>query len=142
MTQPPPPALLDYLRQARLATVSTVGPDGAPQAALVGIAVMDDGRILFDTVSNSRKHGNLCRDPRVALVVSGPGDRTLQYEGRAHLTPCSGPEGAYLREAYYAAWPDGRSRLAWPNLRYWCVSPNWVRFTDYDRRLDLVHVFG
>jgi hypothetical protein len=114
----------DYLRRARLATVSTLGSDGAPQSALVGIGVTKDLRIIFDTVSESRKHINLARDPRIAVVIAGPREQTLQYQGLAASVPCS-----------------GRARLAWPNLRYWCVSPTWARFTDYERGPLIAHFF-
>jgi PPOX class probable F420-dependent enzyme len=134
--------LHDYLRRARLATVSTLAADGAPQSALVGIGVTDDLRIIFDTVTDSRKHANLTRDPRIAVVVVGPREQTLQYEGRAALVPSKGPEGADLRDAYYLSWPDGRVRLSWPNLSYWCIAPTWARFTDYERGPLIVNFFG
>lgn len=46
--------LLAYLRSARLATVSSLGPDGAPQSALVGIGVTEDLRIIFDATNGAR----------------------------------------------------------------------------------------
>jgi pyridoxine/pyridoxamine 5'-phosphate oxidase len=126
--------LLRYLRESRLATVATLGADGAPQAAYVGIGVTDDLRIVFDTITSSRKHANLLRDARIAVTVGGPGEKTLQYEGRAGLIATRGPDGADVREAYYASWPDGRERAAaWADLVYWCVTPAWARFTDYER---------
>lgn len=91
--------LLDYLRRARLATVSSIGPDGAPQSALVGIGVTDDLRIIFDTMASSRKHANLTRDPRVSIVVGGPDEQALQYEGRASPVSVTDPADAMMREA-------------------------------------------
>jgi pyridoxine/pyridoxamine 5'-phosphate oxidase len=134
--------LLAYLRRAKLATVSTLGADGAPQAALVGIGVTDDLRIVFDTLSTSRKHANLTLDPRIALVVSGPDEQTLQYEGLAAQFPTAGSGGADAREAYYRSWPDGRERLSWPGLVYWCVSPTWARYSDYARGPLIAHFFN
>ncbi|WP_245313036.1 pyridoxamine 5'-phosphate oxidase family protein [Bradyrhizobium macuxiense] len=55
--------LLAFLRRHRLAVVSTVY-DGAPQAAVVGIAITDDLEIIFDTLTTSRKYRNLQADPR------------------------------------------------------------------------------
>ena len=55
--------------------------------------------------------------------------------------PVSAPEGAALREAYYLSWPDGRARLSWPNLSYWCVAPVWARYSDFDRGPLVVHFF-
>jgi len=46
--------LLNYVRSSKLAMVSTLGSDGRPQSALVGIGVTDDLRIIFDAVSTSR----------------------------------------------------------------------------------------
>jgi len=134
--------LVAYLRGNRLATIATLGPDGAPQAAYVGIGVTDDLRIVFDTVSSSRKHANLLADPRIAVTVGGPGEKTLQYEGRAALIPTTGDQGADIRAAYYLSWPDGPDRLAWPGLVYWCVTPAWARYTDYDRGPLIAHFFG
>jgi len=135
--------LLRYLRENRLATVSTLGPEGAPQSAYVGIGVTDDLRIVFDTVETSRKHANLLRDARIAVTVGGPGEQTLQYEGRAALVATSGLEGEDVRQAYYLSWPDGRERAAnWPGLVYWCVGPTWARFTDYERGPLIQHFFS
>ncbi len=124
--------LLGYMQRTRLAVVSTLSADGAPQSAQVGIATTDAHQIIFDTVSTSRKHVNLLRDPRAALVIGGPGEQTLQLEGRAVQFPTRGAEGAELREVYYSAWPDGRQRLEWTTLVYWRIDPLWARYTDYD----------
>ena len=75
--------MLDYMRKHGLAVVSTVSAAGAPQAALVGVAVTDGLEIVFDTVSTSRKHGNLIAESRAAVTFSGPGEQTLQLEGQA-----------------------------------------------------------
>ncbi len=133
--------LLEYLKAAKLAVVSTVTSDGPPQSALVGIATSDDFEIVFDTVSTARKHANLVRDPRISLVVSGPDEKTLQCEGVALRIPTFGPEGADLRETYYQAWPDGRERLDWAGLAYWCIRPRWARYSDFGANPPLVEEF-
>jgi|SRR5579871_3201863 len=125
--------LLDYMRGHRLAVVSSLGPAGEPQSALVGIAVSGRHEVVFDTTSDSRKHGNLLRDPRASIVFTGPGEQTLQLEGIARPVAVAGRADDELRAAYYAAWPDGRDRLTWPNLAYWCVAPTWARYSDFDR---------
>lgn len=56
--------IAEYVASQQLAVVSTRGPDGAPQAALVGIAITDRFELVFDTVDTSRKIDNLRRDPR------------------------------------------------------------------------------
>ena len=122
-----------YMRGHTLAVVATLGPDGGPQAALVGVGVTDALEVIFDTVSTSRKHANLLADPRAAVTFSGPGEKTLQFEGLAAPVSTTDPADARRREAYYRAWPDGPARLAWPGLVYWRISPVWLRYSDYDR---------
>src|SRR5215813_7703437 len=51
--------LLAILRRHRVAVQATVSPIGAPQAALVGVAVGEDFEIVFDTLQSSRKACNL-----------------------------------------------------------------------------------
>jgi hypothetical protein len=92
----------------------------------------DRFEIVFDTIETTRKAVNLRRDPRIALVIGGwgPGDgRTAQIEGVADAP--AGAELARLKMAYYAVYPDGPSRAAWPGLIYVRVRPTWVRYSDF-----------
>ncbi|WP_342726529.1 pyridoxamine 5'-phosphate oxidase family protein [Bradyrhizobium sp. B097] len=120
--------LLAFLRMHRLAVVSTVH-DGAPQAAVVGIAVSDELEIIFDTLTTSRKYQNLRADPRAALVIGWDAEQTAQLEGVADFP--TGAELAACKQVYFAAWPDGPDREAWPNIGYVRVRPGWVRFSDF-----------
>lgn len=120
--------LLAFLRMHRLAVVSTVH-DGAPQAAVVGIAISDDLEIIFDTLTTSRKYQNLRTDPRAAAVVGWDAEQTAQIEGVADFP--SGAELAACKQVYFAAWADGPEREAWPNIGYVRVRPTWVRFSDF-----------
>ncbi|MBR1207912.1 MULTISPECIES: pyridoxamine 5'-phosphate oxidase family protein [unclassified Bradyrhizobium] len=120
--------LLGFLRMHRLAVVSTVH-DGAPQAAVVGIAVSDELEIIFDTLTTSRKYQNLRADPRAALVIGWDAEQTTQLEGVADFP--TGAELAACKQVYFAAWPDGPQREAWPNIGYVRVRPCWVRFSDF-----------
>ncbi|MCC8939311.1 pyridoxamine 5'-phosphate oxidase family protein [Bradyrhizobium sp. Arg68] len=120
--------LVAFLRMHRLAVVSTLH-DGAPQAAVVGIAVTDDLEIIFDTLTTSRKYNNLRADPRAALVIGWDAEQTVQYEGVADFP--AGAELAACKRVYFAAWPDGPEREAWPNIGYVRVRPKWARFSDF-----------
>ena len=60
-------ALVQFARARGLAMLATTSADGHPQAAVVGIAVTDDGDIVFDTTRTSRKFTNLSRQPWVVL---------------------------------------------------------------------------
>jgi PPOX class probable F420-dependent enzyme len=124
--------LLDFLRARRHAALSTVADDGAPQSAVVGVAVSDALELVFDTVASTRKAKNLRARPRVAFVLGGFEDdaqRTVQLEGVADEP--AGAELERLKAVYYARFPDGPTRLAWPGLMYVRVRPTWLRYTDY-----------
>jgi len=136
-------ALLHFLRSHRLAVEASVSPTGAAQAAVVGFAISDQFDIVFDTLASTRKAQNLRQNPKIALVIGGAAageERTVQYEGIADEP--SGPELEQLKEVYYAAYPDGPSRLSWPGLIYVRVRPTWVRYSDYTTDPPVIVEFG
>lgn len=131
--------LVEFMRVNPLVTVATVSADGAPEAAIVGVAVSERLELVFDTLETTRKFLNLRREPRIAVVFGAAGgyvggkhdERTLQYEGAADL-----PEGAELtrvqEEIYFRQFPDGRSRMKWAHIAYVRVTPEWIRYSDYN----------
>jgi len=124
--------LLEFLRRHRLAVQASVSATNGPQAAVVGFAVTDQFEIVFDTLDSSRKARNLRQNSRLALVIGGSNDgdeQTVQYEGIANEP--SGAELERLKQVYYAAYPDGPSRLSWPGLIYVRVRPTWIRYSNY-----------
>src|SRR5207302_2159609 len=95
-------ALLEFLRSCRYAVQSSLHPSGAPQSAVVGIAVSDTFEIVFDTLATSRKGQNLRRRTEIAFVIGsleGKDERTVQFEGRADEP--TGAERARLTELYF-----------------------------------------
>jgi hypothetical protein len=135
-------ALLEFLRNHRYAVQSSVHPSGAPQSAVVGIAVSDDFEILFDTVDTSRKARNLRRRAEIAFAIGGftPNDeRTVQYEGVADEP--TGAEHVRLVDLYLAVFPDGRERQKWPGLIYIRTTPRWLRYSDYGQNPPLILEF-
>ncbi|MET7617084.1 pyridoxamine 5'-phosphate oxidase family protein [Streptomyces sp. NPDC005408] len=121
--------LIWFLRRYKLAVQSTVSPDGAPQAAVVGYAVSDDLEIVFDTVETTRKWLNLRADPRIALVVGWDDAVTAQIEGVADFP--TGAELERIQACYFSVYPDGRDRLSWPGITHVRVRPSWVRYSDF-----------
>ena len=124
-------AIFKFMSGFRYGIVSSIASDGSPQSALVGIAVTPQLEIVFDTVKSSRKHPNLIARPRCSFVVGWGGEQTVQYEGLA--AEPQGAELARFQQAYFAAWPDGPSRLSWAGIAYFAVKPLWVRYTDFDK---------
>jgi hypothetical protein len=124
-----PADLLTFVRRSKLAVVSTTSAAGAPQAAVVGIAVTDALEIVFDTLETSRKAVNLRRDARIALVIGWDEEQTVQCEGIADEP--AGPELERIKAVYIAAFPDGVARQSWPGLTYFRVRLGWARYSDF-----------
>ena len=124
--------LLLFIRTAKLAVEASVSRAGAPQAAVVGIAVTDQFELVFDTVETTRKAHNLRHNCHLAFAIGGAGDgeaRTVQYEGLADEPV--GAERERLQQIYFSQFPDGPTRLAWPGLIYVRVRPTWIRYSDF-----------
>lgn len=60
----------------------------------------------------------------------------MQFEGEAFE-----PMGAELKryqQIYFAAWPDGPTRMTWPGIAYFVVRPRWIRYSDFDRNPPMI----
>lgn len=132
--------LLEFLRSNRLGVLSTVGPKGEPQSALVGFAITPEFEIVFDTVNRSRKFTNLARDARVAFVVGWEGEVTVQFEGVARQI--SSTELGRYHEIYFQAFPDGPARLKWAGITYYVVAPKWIRYSDFSQSPPTIQEFA
>ena len=120
----------NFIAARKYGVISSVGPGGEPQSALVGIAVSHQLEIVFDTVTTSRKYPNLKADPRIAIVTGWEGEQTVQYEGIA-IEP-EGRDLVHAKQTYFARWPDGVERQKWPAIAYFLVRPSWIRYSDFD----------
>ncbi|HLK04363.1 MAG TPA: pyridoxamine 5'-phosphate oxidase family protein [Candidatus Acidoferrum sp.] len=123
--------LLEFLGANRLGVLSTIGPGGEPQSALVGIAVTPEFEIVFDCVARSRKFANLQRDPRAAFVIGWQGEVTVQFEGVAKQI--SSTELGKYHAIYFEAFADGPTRLKWEGISYFVVAPKWIRYSGFDK---------
>ena len=59
------------------ASLTTIGPDGAPHTAPVWF-LLDGSEILLSTFEGMQKHRNVERDPRVSLCLVDP-DEPMRY---------------------------------------------------------------
>lgn len=121
--------LLQFLRGQPWAVQASVGPQGQPQAAVIGVAVTDRFELVFDTLGASRKAANLRAHPRIALVIGWDEGQTVQVEGVADEP--TGDLLRHLRDAYLRRFPDGHDRAAHPDITYFRVMPEWVRYSDF-----------
>src|SRR5438128_1655913 len=123
--------LYDFISRHKLAVISSLSSGNLPQSALIGFAVASDLRIIFDTVTDSRKYHNLIANPDASLVIGWTDERTVQLEGKAYVP--TGDELEELKKVYYHAYPHGWQHAAmWPNLTYFCVKPTWIRYSDFN----------
>jgi len=95
-------AELAFLREARLARLATIGPDGAPQVRPVGFVVnAEAGTVDIAGMRNptTQKWRNVQRDRRVALVVDDVlppwRPRALEIRGDAEVLRDVLPVGAF-----------------------------------------------
>ena len=124
--------IYQFISQNKLAVVSTIGKEGKPESALVGIAVSTSLEIIFDTVKTSRKYHNILADKHVAVVVGWDNETTLQYEGEAKVLSKDGAADNY-RQIYYNTWPDGKERAeTWPGLVHIKITPKWARYSNFN----------
>jgi pyridoxine/pyridoxamine 5'-phosphate oxidase len=123
-------AVLAFLRTKKFGVLSTISPEGEPEAAVVGIAVTDQLEIVFDTLSTTRKIRNLRHSPKIAFVIGWDRDEiTVQLEGTADEP--AGDELDRIKRVYFAAHPSGPSREHWAHMTYVRVKPHWVRYSDF-----------
>ena len=136
--------LYSFISKNKYAVISTIGKTDLPEAALVGIAVSTDLRIIFDTSKRSRKYKNLQRQPAAALVIGWNNEQTIQYEGRAK--PANEVELKELLPIYFSVFPEGRERKENSDIAYFCIIPKWIRYSDFNDPLKIeelqLNVFG
>jgi uncharacterized protein YhbP (UPF0306 family) len=116
----------DFIRREGRGVVATVSATGSPQAALVGLAALDDGTLIFNSHDCARKIENLGICARVAVVVGTEGDVTLQLEGTAAVLV--GGERERSGAAYNDVFPG--SRALTDGFEVVEVRPDWVRVYD------------
>ncbi|MGW9628958.1 pyridoxamine 5'-phosphate oxidase family protein [Microbacterium sp. NPDC055521] len=118
-------AIAHFVRVCGSGVVASVGRDGAPQAAYVGLTATDDGVLVFDASDQSRKVGNIRERPNVAVAITGA-DTSVQLEGRARIT--HDEERWRLGEVYSERFPNSRALDA--GFEIIAVDVHWVRVYD------------
>jgi general stress protein 26 len=123
--------LYNFINQHKYAVLATVSPDLIPESACIGIAVTQELKIIFDTVSDSRKYKNLLLNPNISFVIGWENEKTVQYEGVAKIPKENDLDE--LLEIYFAKFPDGIDRKRnWKNIAYFSVQPKWIRYSDFN----------
>lgn len=119
-------AVVAFIRSEGRGVIATVDALGHPEAALIVIAALDDGTLIFDSPTDSRKVPNLAGNADVAIVIDTTGDISLQLEGSAWTA--SGAERVTYGEAYNAQFPG--SRALQDDFSVVAVDIAWLRLYD------------
>jgi pyridoxine/pyridoxamine 5'-phosphate oxidase len=120
--------VLEFIKKAELAVISTIGPDGRPESAVIGFGETDKFQIIFGTYNSSRKYSNIANDPRVSIVIGWDDGATVQLEGRARAL--AGPEASRYSNLYFDKSPTASKYASHPEERYFLIEPDWIRYTD------------
>ncbi len=87
MSQERPPTMLAALFDSQRFAVLATAQVGAPYANLVAFAVTPDLKgILFATPRLTRKYGNLCREPRVAMLIDSRANQATDCQAAVAAT--------------------------------------------------------
>ena len=128
--------LIAYVRAKGDGVVATATPEGAPEAAYVAIAATDSGELVFDARIGSRKIANIRANPRVAVVIDGRDETTLQCEGTAYIPV--GVDRERCAAAYAEAFPQFVRSLSNDDIAVVRITLDWARFGDFRERPHVV----
>ncbi|MEK7152759.1 MAG: pyridoxamine 5'-phosphate oxidase family protein [Patescibacteria group bacterium] len=125
-------AILEFMGAYRLGVLSTINEHGEPEAAVVGISVHEGFMVVVATGHDTRKCRNIQRNGHIALVVGWDDEKTVQYEGRAHIL--EGEELRTWQSRHFAKRPESARYKDDPQERYILIEPTWLRYTDCNVR--------
>ena len=74
-----------FLREDRVAVVSTLNTDGSPQVTTIWYLLQEDGTLIMSTPGRTQKVKNLRRDPRIAVCV-GDERRSVSLYGMVTIS--------------------------------------------------------
>ncbi|OFW67688.1 MAG: hypothetical protein A2Z12_01535 [Actinobacteria bacterium RBG_16_68_21] len=116
-----PEALKRVIDGKAFAHMTTLDPDGTPQASAVWI-MRDGDRIILNTAEGRRKWRNLISDPRVAISVSDQCDEYLNFSIQGLVTEMRTSDGVEVIDALARKYLRGVEK-------YPFLTPTMVRVT-------------
>jgi uncharacterized protein YhbP (UPF0306 family) len=126
-----------FVAEQHTLTLSTLGPDGQPQAADVYYAESADLNLYFVSIPGSRHAANIGRDPRVAATIHADSARWRDIRGVQLEGTCArlgGAERAAAYARYTAKFPfvlaDAALARALQQVGMYRMVPHWLRWID------------
>lgn len=117
---PIPEPLKQVIDGLAFAHVTTLDPDGFPQASAMWI-MRDGDLILLNTAAGRRKHRNMLADPRVAISINAPDDY-VNYSIQGRVVEMRQTDGVEVIDALARKYLDGVDKYPW-------LKPGMVRVT-------------
>ncbi len=118
----------DFIKEHKIAVLSTVTHDFLPQSAVVGISETENLELIFGTANDSRKYQNLKNNPRVSLVIGWDQGKTVQYEGEA--VELTGEERDEAINIHLSKTSSAAKYLSKPQEAIFKIVPKWIRYSD------------
>lgn len=128
--------ILDYIKTQRVGVLAVEKLDGAPHAATVHFAHIEEPLMFFfESHRTSIKMQSVLQKPSVrASFVIGSDERnmkTLQLDGEVKLLK---PEQKELFDAaYLGKFGEKKAKMADPKFVFYTFTPTWWRFTDWTK---------
>lgn len=107
-----PEALKRVLDGRAFAHLTTLDPDGMPQASAMWI-MRDGDRIVMNTAEGRRKWRNLINDRRVAISISDERDEYLNFSIQGVVTEMRTSDGVEVIDALARKYLRGVATYPW-----------------------------
>ena len=115
-----PDRLKGLLDAATFAHLTTLDPDGSPQASAMWI-MRDGDTIVFNTAEGRRKWRNMKADPRVAVSISDPDEPYANFSIQGRVIEMRHSDGVEVIDALARKYL-GTEKYEW-------LTPDMVRVT-------------
>ena len=128
---------LSFLVGHDTGVLATLSDEGTPRARLVYYTCDDSFNVYFITLANTRKAGDLRRDPHAAFVVSETDTpRTIQIEGKVTDLTDTVELDPMLTNFVHKLMSHERygiplTRFDASELKFFRLAPEWVRWGDF-----------
>jgi general stress protein 26 len=124
--------VLDFIKKHLIAVISTVDQERKkPESAVLEFGENENFEIIFDTLKTSRKYNNLRTNKNVSFVIGWDENITIQYEGFAE--EIHGEVANSYKKAYWTKNPQAKRWATNPDIRYFRVTPTWIRYSDLNQ---------
>ena len=111
------------VREARIGTLASLLPDGAPYASLVTVATLPDNSPVLLLSRLARHTGNIRRDPRISLLIDQRGASDALAGARISLAGRAVPiEDTAAARRFLARHPEASGYAGFTDFSFWRIT--------------------